>query len=189
MEMETKLYINNPIDNLKFTNSEDKLEIEGYCCHWNKKNLNGEIVMKESFDTFFAAYSKGTIRPVLNHEHDNSRVIGGIDELDRDDTGLYIIAHLNKTIPYVNEWLVPNIVAGDIKNLSTEGFPVGGINSIKINEDKSYTVLDFMLTAVAIVNHPADTIADFSVRNYMQGVPNEDEVKEEINKSKWFLFS
>lgn len=187
--MENKIYLNNPIDDLKFTNGDDKLEIEGYACHWNRKNLNGEIVMKESFDTFFSAYSKGTIKPVLNHEHNNDKVIGGIDKLDRDDTGLYIIAHLNKNIPYVNDWLVPNIVAGDIKNLSTEGFPVGGYNSIRINEDKSYTVLDFMLTAVAIVNHPADVIADFSVRNYLQSMPTDDEeeVKEEIKKSKWFL--
>lgn len=185
--MET-IYINNPVDGLKFTNSEDKLEIEGYACHWDKKNLNGEIVYRNSFDTFFTAYEKGSIRPVLNHEHDNSKVIGGIDELDRDETGLYIIAHLNKTIPYVNDWLAPNIMAGDIKNLSTEGFPVGGYDSIRVNEDKSYSVLDFMLTAVAIVNHPADTLADFSVRNYLNMKPTEEEVKEEVVKSKWYLF-
>lgn len=187
--MEQKIYINNTIDDLKFTNGDDKLEIEGYCCHWNTKNLNGEIVMKESFDTFFTAYSKGTIRPVLNHEHQNDKIIGGIDALDRDGTGLYIVAHLNKNIPYVAEWLIPNIEAGDIKNFSTEGFPVGGYNSIRVNDDNSYTVLDFMLTAVAVVAHPADVIADFSVKNYLKGMPTDDEVKDDINKSRWYLFS
>lgn len=186
--MENKIYLNDLEDNLIFKNSDDKLEIEGYCCHFNRKNLNGEIVYRSSFDTFFTAYEKGTIRPLINHEHNNDRIIGGIDDLDRDDTGLYIVAHLNKNIPYVEEWLIPNIMSGDIKNFSTEGFPVGGYDSIKINDDKSYSVLDFMLTAVAIVNHPADWTADFTVRNYLSTKPTEEEVKETVNKSKWYLF-
>lgn len=187
--MENILYINNTEDQLKFTNSGDKLEIEGYCCHFDRRNLNGEITHFNSFDTFFSAYQKGTIKPKINVEHDNNRIIGGIDDIDRDTTGLYIVAHINKGIPYVSDWLIPNIEAGDINSFSSEGFPVGGYDSIVFNDkDQSYTVLDFMLTAVAIVAHPADTKAEFTVKNYLNTKPTDKEVEEEVKKSKWYLF-
>lgn len=182
--MEQKIRLFNDIDILSYNSEDDKLNIEGYAAHFGKKNLNNEIVFKESFNLFFEAYDKGQIKPVLNFQHQFDKQIGGVDSITRDSNGLFIKAHLNKGIPYVNEWLVPNIMAGDLNKLSSEGFAIGGRDGIKINEDGSYVVLNFMLTAVAIVQHPADSNAEFTVKNYLESLGTPE---EEVKKSKWFL--
>lgn len=186
--MENKIRLYNDIDLLSFNSEDDKLNIEGYAAHFGTKNLNDEIVYKESFDLFFETYNKGQICPVLNYEHQDDKQIGGIDSLEIRNEGLYMKGHLNKTIPYVNEWLIPNIMAGDVNKLSTEGICVGGMNGIKVNDDGTYVVLNFLLTAVAVVKHPADWKAEFTVKNYLESLKKTDEeVKEELNKSKWYL--
>lgn len=186
--MDNRIRIYNDIDLLSFNSEEDRVNIEGYAAHFGVPNLNKEIVFKESFDLFFDTYSKGMIKPILNFEHQNDKQIGGIDSLEIRKEGLYMHAHINKNIPYCNEWLIPNIMAGDINKLSTEGICVGGANGIKVNSDGSYVVLNFLLTAVGIVRIPADFKAEFTVKNYLESLEkDEEEVKEEINKTKWYL--
>lgn len=182
--MEQKIRLYNDIDLLTF-NSEDKvLKIEGYAAHFGTKNLNNEIVFKESFDLFFNAYDAKKIQPILNFEHDNTKQIGGIDEIFSDATGLYVKAHINRNIPYCAEWLIPNIENGDIKSFSTEAVVVGGRDGIRINEDGSYIVLNAMLTAVAVVQHPADWQSEFSVMNYLKSFPEQPKPQP----VKWFLY-
>lgn len=182
--MEQKIRLFNDIDVLSYNSEDDKLRIEGFAAHFGKPNLNKEIVFAESFNMFFDAYDKGQIKPVLNFEHQSDKQIGGIDEISRDSDGLFIKAHLNTGIPYVSEWLVPNIMAGDVNKLSSEGIVIGGRDGIKVNQDGSYVVLNFMLTAVAIVKHPADWNAEFTVKNYMESLPP---VEEAVKASKWYF--
>lgn len=184
--MEQKIRLYNDIDVLSFNSEDDKLRIEGFAAHFGKPNLNKEIVFAESFNMFFEAYDKGQIKPVLNFEHQGDKQIGGIDEITREKEGLFVKAHLNKGIPYVSDWLIPNIMAGDISKFSSEGIVVGGRDGIRVNQDGSYVVLNFLMTAVAIVKHPADWNAEFTVKNYFEslGAP-----EEEVKKSKWYFLA
>lgn len=184
--MEQKVRIYNDLDVLACNSADDRLNIEGFAAHFGRKNLNGEIVFAESFNMFFEAYGKGQIKPVLNFEHQGDKQIGGIDEIVREKDGLYVRAHINRSIPYCAEWLIPNIMAGDINKLSSEGIIVGGRDGVTVNSDGSYTVMNFLLTAVAVVKHPADWDAEFTVANYLKTVP-EEEAREDIERSKWYL--
>lgn len=185
--MEQKIRIYNDIDTLSFNNEGDRLEIAGYAAHFATKNLNGEYCFKESFSQFFDAYRDGKIRPILNYEHQDDKQIGSVDEVTADDTGLYVKAHINKNIPWCRDWLIPNIEAGDIKSYSTEMVVIGGRDGVKINDDGSYVVLSALLTAVAVVKHPADWKSEFTVANFMEQFNSLEDVETEVKKSKWFL--
>ena len=157
------------IDGMTITNSvesDSRLDISGYACHWNVANLNGEIVNKDSFNSFFSLYSNNRLTPSLTWEHLDT-VIGGIDELSCDDAGLVMKAHINKDVKICNEMIIPNIIAGDINSFSTEGYILNGMNGITEKED-GYYVHDFILTAVSIVRTPADYDAKFTVKNYLE---------------------
>jgi len=169
------------IDGLKITNStesESRLDIDGYCCHFGKANLNNEMVDKKSFSAFFDLYNSGRLKPALNWNHEPT-VIGGIDELKSDETGLYMKAHINKDVAICRDMIIPNILAGDLDSFSTEGYVLNGYNGIVENEDGSYYVKDFMLTSVAVVSTPADYDAKFTVKNYIEQMKSHEEVEEQ----------
>lgn len=163
MDKTYRLFNNYDIVNLK--NDADKTTIEGYCAHFGEANLNMERVDKNSFQTFFSMYNEGKLLPYLNYNHDNDKQLGGIDMLDTDDKGLFIVAHLNNNVPFVKDWIIPNIEAGDLKSFSTEGYIGGGYEGIVEHEDGTYYVKDFILTAVALVQTPADWKSEFSIAN------------------------
>ena len=175
LKIRTNFKIENAVEDDKFLN------IDGYACHWNVRNLNDEIVDENSFDTFFQMYGDGKLKPALNYNH-TDLIIGGIDTIERKDDGLFISCHLNKDVRECRDSIIPNILAGDITGFSTEGFIKNGFDGVDFNEDGSYYVRDFLLTAVAVVSTPADWDAQFSVKNYVN--ENPDLVKELIDKQK-----
>lgn len=162
-----KIYIQNTFDIQNAVEDDKFLKIEGYACHFNQMNLNNQIVDGHSFDTFFDLYNGGKLKPALNYEH-TKNVIGGIDSLSLNDTGIYMFAHLNKNVPMNAEMIIPNILMGDIKGFSTEGYIKGGYNGI-VELDNGYYVKDFILTAVSVVSTPADWDAEFSLSNVFKG--------------------
>lgn len=184
-----KIRLYNDIDLITCSSEDDRLNIEGYAAHFGVKNLNKEICFKDTFRNFFKAYADKKIVPILNYEHHDDKQIGSVDEVKADETGLYVKAHINKTIPWCRDWLIPNIEAGDIKSYSTEMVIIGGMDGIRINkEDDSYTVLNAMLTAVAVVKHPADWKSEFSVKNYVEQFNALEDVETEVKRSKLYMF-
>lgn len=184
--MET-LFINN---NLKIQNSNeesDKINIIGYCCHYNTVNLNQERVDANSFRTFFDMKDKNQIRPLVNYNHDSNYIIGGIDELTSDNTGLLMKAHINRGVKICDDMIIPNILSGTLTDLSTEGYILNGYNGIVEYEDNTYYVKDFILTAVAVTPNGADYQAKFTLANYIREYKQykENQIKE--IKSKWYL--
>lgn len=177
------IYLLNNIDNFVCNSDEEKLNIEGYACHFGLENLNHEYCFKESFTEFFTAYNEKKVRPILNFEHQSDKQIGSIDDVIADETGLYVKAHVNKNIPWCRDWLIPNIEMGDIRSFSTELAVIGGRNGIKINDDGSYSVLSAYLVACAIVQHPADYRSEFTVKNFLDSLPP----VEEISKRKVYF--
>ncbi len=180
--MEKKNYILGGMTDAEFHyNSEaGRVDIAGIACHWGKENLNSQVVDKNSFGAFMKLYNAGKIRPVCNYEHDSAKRIGLIDKIDMQDDGMWIEAHINTRIPYVSEWLLPLIEAGDLKGLSTEGFPLNGYESLMQMENGLVYVKDFILSAIAITAIPADWDAEFSIANYIEGwkaLRAEDEAK------------
>lgn len=175
--MENKLYIYNNEFRIENAVKEDALlRIEGYCAHWNKANLNHEVVDYKSFDNFFEMYNAGKLRPALNYNH-SADLIGGIDNLERTDTGLYIKCHLNRNISLVRDMVEPCIDAGDLTSFSTEGYVEGGWDGITELDNDNYYVKSFLLTAVAVVAVPADYEARFTVANILQNAPKQEPAK------------
>lgn len=183
--MENKIiYLQNDIKLVNLKENDGKMFLEGYTAHWDKKNLNQQIVDKKSFSRFFNMLNSNEIgKPIVNWEHERDKQIGGIDVVNIEDEGLFIEAHLNTEIPFVSDWLVPNIKANDLTGLSTEGYVYGGIDGIIVNNDGSFYIRDFILTAVALTNNPADVEARFSLANAVQ----EWNIQKEIKKTKWYL--
>lgn len=184
-EMENKIiYLQNDIKLINLKEDDGKMFLEGYACHFDKANLNSQIVNAKSFNTYFDLLKKNAIsKAIMNWEHNLDKQIGAIDTITTDEDGLFIEAHLNTEIPFVADWLVPNIKANDLTGLSTEGYVYGGLNGIIMNEDGSYYVKDMILTAVALTNNPADVEARFSLANAV----NEWNLENAVKKSKWYF--
>lgn len=174
----------NQIYKIENASSEDGfLKIEGYCAHYNKMNLNDEVVDAKSFDTFFSLYNSHQVTPHLTWEH-TDQVIGGIDEIVSKNNGLWLSAHLNSNVKIVSDMIAPNVLAGDIDKLSTEGYIMNGIDGIVQNDDGSYYVKDFLLTAVSVVRTPADPAAQFTVKNFIE---EWNEEHKPVRKFYWFM--
>lgn len=181
--MNNKFYIESPT--LHITNAvEDKdfLIIEGTAAHFDVPNLNNEIVGKESFDKFFEMYSSNKIIPSLTYNHDSNNLIGGIDDVYIEKDTLMCLAHINKNIKFCADTLIPSILAGDTKSYSTEGFV--NYDDIVEHEDGTYYCKNFMLTAISVVNLPADYKSEFVIKNWYEA-----EKALRKPKSKWYLFS
>lgn len=162
-----ELIITNTYDIQNAFEGDGRLNLEGYCCHFDVMNLNQQVVDADSFKYFFNLYREGKMKPALNYEH-TTNIIGGIDSIEVVDKGLYMKAHLNKSVP-LNDMIIPNIIAGDIKSFSTEGFVKDGYEGlVELNNGGVY-IKNFILTAVAVVSVPADFDAVFSVTNMLEG--------------------
>lgn len=181
--MEQIYYSNNNYEIHNAVETDEFLKIEGYCCHFNKMNLNREVVDEKSFSYFFSLYRDSKLTPRLNYNHTDT-IIGGVDKIQVEYDGLYMYAHLNKNLPINNDMLIPNILAGDIRSLSTEGFVKGGYNGI-VELENGYYVKDFVLTGVSVVSTPSDWDANFSISNFMKGY--EEWKNEQVKKIYLFL--
>lgn len=164
----------------------DLLRIEGRACTYNVKNLNNEVVNEKSFVETLKLYNAKQLKPAFTYEHKKDMLIGGIDALESRQDGLYIKAHLNKNVKLCQDTLIPCILANDIKGLSTEGYIIGGYNGVEIFDDGSYYVKNMMLTAVSVVNVPADPMANFyTVANFLS--THKPQAQPTTYKSKWYL--
>lgn len=168
---------------------DDNIEIEGFICHFGKANLNQEIVDSQSFNTFFNMMENGQLKPKLNYNHTDS-LIGGIRDIISVDEGLYMSAYLNNNIALVRDMIAPSVLAGELDSFSTEGYIQNGYEGIVENEDGSYYVKDFLLTAVAIVPTPADPLATFTLKNFIDEykLKKEEQVETINSNSKFYLF-
>lgn len=161
--MENLILGNYKIENSK--DSEDKLYFTGYCCHFNSANLNSEIVDENSFNTFFEMYNNKKLIPIVNYNHDNNQIIGGVESIISDKTGLYMEAYLSKGVKINDEMIIPNVINGTLTGLSTEGYILD--NYIEERGD-NYYVPGFLLTAIAVTPHPADFNAHLSLNSYIE---------------------
>jgi len=186
--MENKIVLSQNFKIENATTDENGLKIEGMCCHYNKKNLNNEVVDEKSFDAFFTLYNDGKIKPNLNWNHTDV-IIGGIDTIESKSNGLFIVCHLNGDVAIVRDMIEPNIKAGDIDSFSTEGGLLNGYEDIVELGEGGYYVKNFLLFGVGIVANPADWDAKFTVANYINQYNLQKQIeKETIEKnSKWFL--
>lgn len=183
--MENKtIYLQNDIDLFNFSEEGDKALIEGRATRFNNTNLNHQVVDKNSFNSFFKLWNEGTASVQMNYEHTYDKIIGGVDEIEAKEDGLYVKAHLNREIPFVSEWLLPNIKNHDITGLSTEGYVLNGPDGISWIDKNTYYVKDFILSALAVTTHPADVEAKFSLANAVEQWQIERETK-----SKWYFLA
>lgn len=185
MEHNNKIYIYNQDFKIQNAVAEDsQLKIEGYFCHFNRMNLNQEVVDENSFNEFFKMYGEKKIQPALNYDHTNS-LIGGIDGIEKKKDGLWLNAHLNRNVALVRDMIEPCIMSGDLNSFSSEGYIIGGWDGVTELAEGGYYVKNFLLTAVAVVAVPADPDARFSLQNFLSA--NKPQIPETPIKSKWYL--
>lgn len=161
--MEKKFLSFNKIqlDSDNVTKSPDgkRTYIKGYACHFNTVNLNGEMVTPESFDKFGEILANSEKMPVLNYGH-TMQVIGQWDHIYCDEKGLVAEGHLVNDIAFVRDNILPMIEDGMIYSLSTEGYVM--FDDIEWFDDH-YVAKNFELTAIALVELPADMDATVMV--------------------------
>lgn len=177
------------LGNYKIENAKEdagKLTFSGYACHFNSENLNREIVDEKSFDMFFNMYHSNQLTPIVNYNHDSNWIIGGVNDIISDSTGLYLEAYLNKGVKINDEMLIPNILNNTISGLSTEGYIANGENGIVDKGNGAYYVKDFLLTAIAITPTPADPNAKFTLKNYIDEYARIQHTKN-VSKPKWYF--
>lgn len=177
--MKNIVRIFNNLDVVDLKNDGDKAILEGFAAHYGDANLNMERVDADSFTKFFEMYNSKKLKPYLNYNHDSDKQVGGIDELESRNEGLYIKAHLNTRLPFVSDWIIPLIEGGDLKSFSTEGWAY----DVTYLDDETYYVGQFMLTAVALVQTPADYKSEFKLANLY----NATKAKQDIEKTRWYL--
>ena len=62
---DNKLYLYNQFAINNVQEDDNIIKVDGYCCHYNKINLNHEMVDEKSFDAFFELYNANKLKP--NH--------------------------------------------------------------------------------------------------------------------------
>lgn len=187
--MEQKIYLDNTFTLENAAEDSDRLNISGYACRYNELNLNSELVDSKSFDTFFRLYNSGKLKPFCNWEHTDT-TIGGIDEITSDANGLFVKAHLTKTVAIVRDMIAPLVMSGDLNAFSTEGKILNGYSGIVELPNGGYYVKDFILMGVSVVRTPACPEATFSLANYIKEYENlkNQNAEDAVKASKWFLF-
>lgn len=158
--------------------------IEGYACHFNECNHNGEIVDANSFRAFLDEMERAGQKPMMNYMH-TDQLIGGWDSIETDDTGLYVKGHLCLDMPFVRDTVLPLYNAGDLCHLSTEGFTPW--NTIEEREDGDY-LGQFTLTAIALVALPADFSAKANIRNELKAWKESQNVQPQKHEHKQLIY-
>lgn len=167
MKIEKKEFRSNALALQRTRVSEsnsDLLIVEGYGCHFNVENGNGEIVTENSFKDFFDELKNGGQMPYFNYQHDANMIIGGWDEIVADDKGLYCRGHINKKVALVRDTVLPLIESGDLAGLSTEGYSMGWYDE----EKNVWNAEKFLLLGISLVSLPADFGAQMVVKNSMR---------------------
>lgn len=144
------------------------MKIKGYACHYNKVNRNGEIVDEKSFAEFLNQRRTTGIKTPINYNHNDDLIIGAVENFYSDKSGLFIVADIYEDIDIVKKQVLPLINNGVIDRFSTEGFILR--EDIKRIDKNTYYAKNFDLTAVAVVNNPADLEAKFSTNKFNQNV-------------------
>lgn len=142
----------------------DLLIVEGYGCHFNSVNGNGEIVTEASFKDFFDELKNGGQMPYFNYQHNPELIIGGWDSIEADEKGLVCRGHLNTKVALVRDTVLPLVESGDLAGLSTEGYAMGWYDE----ENQVWHAEKFMLLGISLVSLPADFAAEMVVRNRLQ---------------------
>lgn len=181
--MENLILGNYKIENSK--DSDDKLYFTGYCCHFNSENINREIVDENSFKTFFEMYNNKKLIPIVNYNHDNNQIIGGVESIISDKTGLYMEAYLSKGVKINDEMIIPNVLNGTLTGLSTEGYI---LDNYVEERGEGYYVPGFLLTAIAVTPHPADHLAHLSPLSLNSYIEQLKAAKKVQKNSKIILF-
>ena len=152
------------IESVNKTESDGRVIVEGYACHFNKPNGNYEIVDEKSFSECLKMLKDGGQMPVFNYQH-TTQIIGGWDEIKADTVGLHVKGHLNTNVADVKNNILPLLEAGDVCHLSTEGWY--DWEDIEERDEGCYLKKSF-LTGISLVALPADFEAKISMKNKLK---------------------
>ena len=151
---------------LQFSENEEKpniIKIEGYAAHFNKANGNAEIVTKNSFKKFLDLMNEKGVKPLLTFDHQSQNIIGGWDNLEIREEGLYAVGHINADVALVRDTILPLMKSGDLNGLSTEGW--SSMRENKFSDDGTMEIANFFLYAISLVGFPADYEAKANLKN------------------------
>lgn len=152
--------------------------VKGYACHYNKPNLNRQIVDENSFVKALKERKESNLATPINYCHDSNDMIGKVLNFYSDSEGLFIEAELIDEMDTVKNKVLPLIKNGVIDSFSTEGYI--SKSDIEKRPNNAYYINNFDLTAIAVVNNPADRGAKFITNG--KTCFDAFETNEEVNK-------
>lgn len=164
---------------------DNKIYIEGYAMHFNKVNMNGEMVRPGAFDEFFNILKEKNNMPVFNVFHKQDQLIGAWTNIRQDETGLWVEGYLDLSVAYVRDEIAPLVRNGALSNLSTEMWI--NYNDIEPKEDY-YIVNKAMLTGISLVPIGADMDTKIVLKNAIEPKENENSPEEPKNSKISVLF-
>lgn len=130
--------------------------LKGYAAHFKRANKNRERVTTDAFDDIIKEFNKGNVLIPINVDHNDNNIVGKVIKMYKDEVGLIIEAEIFDNM--VNgEYYKTLIENGLFTRFSTQGY-VRAENEKELN-DGTVLIDKFRLTAVAIVNQPADVNA------------------------------
>lgn len=161
------------------------MKVKGYACHYNKPNANGQIVDEKSFEAVLKARKADGVNIPINYQHNSPVMIGKINNFYSDSEGLFIEGEIFDDMAIVKEFVSPLIKNGVIERFSTEGYIRKA--DMERRENNTYYARNFELTAVAVVNLPADKDAVMSYNSARFDAFEEEEEPKKEKKSSAFL--
>lgn len=176
MKEEKIVFSCNGLEHSQNDENPNLVRIEGYAAHFDTPNGNWEIVNRNSFDKFMQERKEKGLRPLLTFDHNSQNIIGGWDDFEIREDGLYAIGHLNTDVALVRDTVLPLMRSGDLRGLSTEGW--SNFDENTIHEDGTMEIKNFFLYAISVVGFPADSAANAELKNKRN--PN-NKGKREIN--------
>jgi HK97 family phage prohead protease len=145
----------------------DEGTFEGYASVFGNRDSYGDIIAPGAFAASLAEWKAKNAAPKLLYQHDPSRIIGVLEDIQEDDKGLYVKGRLLTNVQDGREAL-ELLRAGAIDSMS-----IGYVtkNSSYDPERSIRTLTQIDLWEVSLVTFPANEAAR------VQGVKQADKIK------------
>lgn len=164
---------------------ENLVKIIGYGARFGMANGNGLRFDENCFTPFIEKAEESGMRPYFNYQHNAEKIIGGWDSITFDENGMLCEGHLNTDVAFVRDEVLPLVMSGDLKGLSTEGF----IEDAEVLDDDTLLVKSFTTLGISLVSLPADFGATMSLNSLKERfAKKEDNNTEEVKASEVINF-
>ncbi len=179
------------IENSKLNDNGDYV-VSGYFKVWKNRNFNGERYTTDAYDEFINSYfEKNEFNVPINllHQKDIFHLVGKVDNMIKDDIGIYLDVIISKHAIYFEK------VVGMIEDKILQGFSDEGFATNWDEDEDGVLIRQAILERISLVDLPAEVDAKLEIENatkfkgfkHNDGLLEIDRDKEKINNRPDFL--